>query len=150
MKIAIMGATGHVAKNLIDHLKGDELYLFSRTKFNSYDFFDSYDYDAIINCIGYGNPADIEKAGPDLFFVTEKYDNLALEYLKRHEETKYIFISSGVVHSPIDINHITKQNFYQVPWKNENFNISPLGIAHADLINTLSSRIEDYIIRSKI
>lgn len=110
-----MGATGHVARNLIENLKGDELFLFSRTKFNSYDFFDSYDYDAIINCIGYGNPTDIERAGPDLFFVTEKYDNLALNYLKTHEETKYVFISSGVVHSTVDVNHITKQSFYLIP-----------------------------------
>lgn len=110
-----MGATGHVAKNLIENLKGDEIFLFSRTKFISYDFFESYEYDAIINCIGYGNPADIERAGPDLFFVTEKYDNLVLDYLKTHEDTKYIFISSGVVHSPIDINNITKQSFYQIP-----------------------------------
>src|SRR4030067_3050405 len=106
MKIAIMGATGHVGRNLTENLLGHELYPFSRTKFYSYDFFDSNEYYAIINCVGFGNPADIEKAGSELFFATEKYDGLALKYLEKYPLTKYIFISSGVVHSPLDANNI--------------------------------------------
>jgi hypothetical protein len=41
-----------------------------------------------------------------------------------------------------------KSNFYQVPWGNEMFDISPLGMAHAQLTKEISSRIEDYILMS--
>ena len=43
----------------------------------------------------------------------------------------------------------TRENFYQVSWKNENFGISPLGIAHDDLVKTIASRLEEYILRAK-
>jgi hypothetical protein len=37
-------------------------------------------------------------------------------------------------------------NFYQVPWKDQSFSISPVGLAHTKLTKELSSRIEDYIL----
>lgn len=40
----------------------------------------------------------------------------------------------------------TKANFYQVPWGNEAFDISPLGMAHAQLTREIASRVEDYIL----
>lgn len=40
----------------------------------------------------------------------------------------------------------TKANFFQISWGNEMFDISPLGMAHRDLIKEISSRIEDYIL----
>lgn len=40
----------------------------------------------------------------------------------------------------------TKANFYQVPWGNEAFDISPLGMAHAQLSREIASRLEDYIL----
>ncbi len=40
----------------------------------------------------------------------------------------------------------TKTNFNQVPWGDELFDVSPLGIAHDQLCKELSSRIEDYIL----
>ena len=43
----------------------------------------------------------------------------------------------------------TRANFYQVSWKNDNFGISPLGIAHVDLVKTITSRLEDYLLRAK-
>ncbi len=42
-----------------------------------------------------------------------------------------------------------KANFDQVPWGNELFEISPLGMAHAQLTKEISSRIEDYILLSE-
>ena len=115
MKIAILGATGHVSKNMIDNLRRHELYLFSRNQHRSYSDFFNHDYDAIINCIGFGDPVKIANAGVNLFLVTEEYDNKILEYLKNSPDTKYVFISSGVVHLPFDVNNISKQTFYQMP-----------------------------------
>ncbi len=44
----------------------------------------------------------------------------------------------------------TRQNFYQVSWNNDTFSISPLGIAHADLVKSIASRLEEYILRAKV
>jgi hypothetical protein len=40
----------------------------------------------------------------------------------------------------------TKANFNQVPWGDETFDVSPLGIAHDMLCKEISSRVEDYIL----
>ena len=118
-KIAILGAKGHVAENVYYQMReNNKIYQFSREEIDDpeggyfhypYTYFSRYDYDVIINCVGHGNPADIEKAGADLFFVTEKYDNMAIDYLREHPSTKYVFISSGIVHNDYDI---YKPNFY--------------------------------------
>ena len=42
----------------------------------------------------------------------------------------------------------TKSQFNQVPWGDEMFDISPLGIAHQKLCQELASRVEDYILES--
>jgi hypothetical protein len=39
----------------------------------------------------------------------------------------------------------TKFHFYQAPWGDKNFCISPIGLAHTQLINKVSARIEEYI-----
>ena len=39
----------------------------------------------------------------------------------------------------------TQLNFHQVPWGDVSFNISPLGLAHAEFIKTIASRLDDYI-----
>ncbi|MBS0616390.1 MAG: hypothetical protein JSR58_07570 [Verrucomicrobia bacterium] len=43
----------------------------------------------------------------------------------------------------------TKANFTEVPWGDEMFEISPLGMTHASLTKELASRIDDYILSSK-
>lgn len=40
----------------------------------------------------------------------------------------------------------TKANFSQVPWGDETFETSPLGIAHDALCKELASRVEEYIL----
>jgi hypothetical protein len=50
------------------------------------------------------------------------------------------------------IHHIPRQfnkaNFHQVPWTDEMFETSPLGIAHDALCKEIAGRIEDYILLS--
>lgn len=43
----------------------------------------------------------------------------------------------------------TSHNFTQSPWNSEEFNITPVGIAHSLLVKELSSRIEDYVSLAK-
>lgn len=130
MRIAILGATSQIAKDLIlsfaRHTE-HELILFARRpelvmvglsqdditdkypiflleSFNSNDFFD-----AIINFVGVGNPAKVAEMGASIFDVTLKYDELVLGYLKNNTNCRYIFLSSGAAYGgnfeqPVDKN----------------------------------------------
>jgi len=81
----------------------------------------------IINFVGIGDPAKAQKMGSDIFKVTEQYDDMALEYLKQHRKTKYIFLSSGAVYggdykdpvkkdtlATININNLATTDWYAI------------------------------------
>ena len=98
--ISILGATGHIGKNLSIYFGKDknfELFLFARdekklekilTQYESknnfsirkYDEFNDSRYDAVINCVGLSNPADIAVAEEESLETTETFDVLTLEY----------------------------------------------------------------------
>lgn len=40
----------------------------------------------------------------------------------------------------------TSENFYQVSWEDTLFNVTPLGLAHAQFTKEIAKRIEDYIL----
>ena len=132
MKVAILGATSQIAQDLILSFSINKDYiffLFGRNNellerwINSKSLSEKYQakeysefginqkYDVIINFVGIGDPAKAQKMGSDIFKVTEQYDNMALEYLKQHKKTKYIFLSSGAVYGgnyqePVDKNTV--------------------------------------------
>lgn len=147
MKIAILGATSHIAKNLIYYFvkyPKYELFLFARNKQAVHEFIESCDsisfsrvlgfeeffdgnYDAVINCVGIGDPRKQKDAGVEFFRVTEYYDNLIIEYLLSHRNVVYINFSSGAVYgtafdtgvtkeswATIVINNITSADFYRI------------------------------------
>ncbi len=41
-----------------------------------------------------------------------------------------------------------RYNFYQIAWDKDGFSISPIGLAHAQMIKEISARLEDYILWS--
>jgi nucleoside-diphosphate-sugar epimerase len=116
--IAVLGATSQIAKGLIEnYLKrtGSKLYLYARRKEKVKEFlstfesdngskildfedFDEYDYDVIINCVGYGTPQKVIRFADEILQTTEKYDNVALNYLASHTAAMYINFSSGAVY----------------------------------------------------
>ncbi|WP_339310685.1 NAD(P)-dependent oxidoreductase [Paenibacillus sp. FSL M7-0896] len=117
--IAILGATGHIAKNLILGLAATqeyELYLFSRSrermvlfltenqlqervKLCEYnEFARTADYDVIINGVGIGDPQNLVQHPFQVFQITEQYDNLILDYLHKNPAAIYINLSSGAVY----------------------------------------------------
>lgn len=119
MKVAILGASSHIAKDLIASLAQSTAHkctLFVRTPatldasvqtiaeregFPVLDyaaFDDSGEFDAIINFVGVGDPARAVQMGQAIFSVTEQYDNLALAYLRSHPACKYIYLSSGAAY----------------------------------------------------
>lgn len=135
-KIALLGASGHIAKSLIYNFAHDgsfEVILFARrleglkdflrginrkSLFKAHDFsaFQKLNYDAIINCVGMGTPEKVKQTGSGIFRLTEDFDNLILEYLSGHPETVYINFSSGVVHNipKLDISNVLKTDYYMV------------------------------------
>jgi len=116
--IAIFGATGHIAKNLIHQFLNNtehKLFLFSTNKsnlqsfistmdtnknilYNSYEHLHSQSFDIIINCIGISNPSDIENRGNEILALSKKYDDLIIDYLQKNIFCQYFNFSSGIVH----------------------------------------------------
>jgi nucleoside-diphosphate-sugar epimerase len=146
MRIAILGATSQIAQDLILSFsinKDYDFLLFGRNIellekwINSENLSEKYQvkeysefsndqkYDMIINFVGIGDPAKAQKTGNDIFKITEQYDDMALEYVKQHKKTKYIFLSSGAVYggnyqepvnkdtiATIDINNLKSTDWY--------------------------------------
>ncbi|WP_379157464.1 NAD-dependent epimerase/dehydratase family protein [Paenibacillus sp. sgz5001063] len=119
LNIAILGSTGHIAKNLVIGLSTTndyQLYLFARSKEKLTSFLDENKitervhlceygqfeeaavYDVIINCIGIGNPQDLIYNPFNVFQITEQYDNRILQYLQTMPTTRYINLSSGAAY----------------------------------------------------
>ena len=119
-RIAILGATSHLAKGLILGFHGsekNELFLFARSServklflesievaesalvtIKSFSEFFDNEYDVVINCVGIGNPSILANELASIFTITETFDNLVLDYLKTHPKTIYINFSSGAAY----------------------------------------------------
>jgi nucleoside-diphosphate-sugar epimerase len=121
-KIALCGATSHIAKGLIYNfiqLGGFHLHLYTRSidpmdnflksigKTNCYNCdvhvgykdFMQHDYDVVINCVGVGTMNKLQGNYAKYFMVGEEYDNLIIGYLyNRCPDTLYISFSSGAVY----------------------------------------------------
>tara|TARA_B100001013_G_scaffold310067_1_gene214702 strand:- start:92 stop:1015 length:924 start_codon:yes stop_codon:yes gene_type:complete len=136
MKIAILGSTGHVGKNLTYYFGNEythELFLFSRNEkklektvsqlglkknfsVRTYDEFNNSKYDVVINCVGISDPAKIKSSQGTILETTEKFDTITLDYLERFPESKLINFSSGIVYggnfsSPITKTILIDENF---------------------------------------
>ncbi len=121
MKIAILGASGHIAKSMIDYLwKYDrksalDLRLFGRTPENvnhwlavhgillpieckSFSQFENGVYDLVINMVGTSNSSEIKRLGSKIFDTALAYDDVVLRYLRMHPTCRYFFLSSGAVY----------------------------------------------------
>lgn len=148
MRIAILGATSQIAKDLVLSFAAhsrDELVLYARrpeavvqwltdvhlvqhyavAKFSAFNAGEHFD--AILNFVGVGNPAQAAAMGASIFDVTLKYDELALDYLQQHPDCRYIFLSSGAAYGggfskPVDlhstatvpINNLQPQDWYGI------------------------------------
>jgi nucleoside-diphosphate-sugar epimerase len=113
MNIAILGATGHIARSLIPFFSTEnDLYLFSRTPgYLQYDYLKEKQFDLILNCIGIGTYSNIKDYSA-YFTVNERYDNLCIDYLIRNVKTLYLNFSSGVV-TEFD-GQIKQDNYYAI------------------------------------
>jgi nucleoside-diphosphate-sugar epimerase len=148
MRIAILGATSQIAKDLVlafAKQEHHELVLFARrpeivtqwlvsvglTEQHAVSDFAAFStdlhFDAILNFVGVGDPAQAAAMGASIFDVTLKYDQMALSYLEHHPQCRYLFLSSGAAYgasfeAPVDkntkatvaINNLQPQDWYAV------------------------------------
>ncbi len=177
MRIAILGATSQIAQDLILSFSKNQDYDFSlfgrnvellekwtnsenlseKYQVQEYSEFGNHQkYDVIINFVGIGDPAKAQKMGSDIFKVTEQYDDMALEYLKQHKKTKYIFLSSGAVYggnyqkpvdkdtiATIDINNLKSTDWYALAKlyaEAKHRSLSDLSIVDVRVFNYFSHR----------
>lgn len=116
--IAVLGATGHIAKSLADGFSREgrhELLLFARSPERLQVFsaslarpspvaclplvdFGRVACDVVVNCVGIGDPGRQRIAGGDIFRITETFDNLALEFVEAHPGSRCIQFSSGAAY----------------------------------------------------
>jgi len=145
-RIAILGATSQIARDLTVSFSSTQqcLHLFARRpdavrqwlssvglpgRYPADDFsaFGEKEFDAVINFVGVGNPAQAVAMGNDIFEVTLRFDEMVLEYLKDHPACRYLFLSSGAAygssfnepatrHTPavVAINDLSPQDWYGV------------------------------------
>ena len=127
MRIAVLGATSQIAKDLIlsfstqeDHHLNlfarrpdcvkkwlDNVGLAERYLVDEFGGFGAQEFDVIINFVGVGNPAQTAAMGASIYDVTLQYDELSLNYVRHHPECRYVFLSSGAAYgscfnSPVD------------------------------------------------
>ena len=119
MRIAILGATSQIAKDLVlsFHANGTaELALYARRPHAVKDWLSSVgllghfavaelevfsvaeQFDAILNFVGVGDPAKAATMGNSIFDITWQYDELALNYVRQRPNCRYIFLSSGAAY----------------------------------------------------
>jgi nucleoside-diphosphate-sugar epimerase len=140
MRIAILGSNSQIAKDLIVSFSADtsnKIYLYSRRpdemklwlnqkdlnffEARSYDEFEKNDvneFDSIINFVGSGNPATTVAIGASIMQITERYDNLALEYLVKFPNCRYIFISSGAAFCSKYDSPVNEESVAKIPLNN--------------------------------
>jgi len=117
--IAILGATSHIARDFAARFRsraGAELHLFGRDAASRpYSRFGQDKYAAIINFVGVGDPTRARAMGADIFSVTREFDLLALNYVRRHPGTRYIFLSSGAVYGHGFSECVTADSLAHIP-----------------------------------
>ncbi len=118
-RIAILGGTSQIARDLAQGLGAfseHALSLYARRPdalrdwlkslpaanltVGSFEEFEAAEeeFDAVINFVGSGNPAQVAQLGVSILDTTYEFDDLALQYLQRHPGCRYIFLSSGAVY----------------------------------------------------
>lgn len=120
MKLAILGATSQIAKDLISLFSLEPeigLSLFARnqsglndwllrnpftSRLNAKSFADFEaasrgSFDMVLNFVGSGNPALTASLGKEIWDITQQFDAMALSYVDKDPACKYIFFSSGAI-----------------------------------------------------
>lgn len=147
MRVAILGATSQIARDLIVSFSAEAdkyLHLFARRPdeaakwlmsvglsghypVDEFSGFANHEFDAVINFVGVGNPAQALTMGNSIFNITLHFDQLVLSYLQTHPACRYLFLSSGAAYGAnfnepanrdtpavVAINNLSSQEWYGV------------------------------------
>ncbi len=118
LRIAILGATSHIAKGLIKYWSGQndrELLLYARSseqvraflgqlgnipiaRVYSIEAYGLEQHDVVINCIGFGGPQKLNNSLGDIFRLTTMFDDSIINYLEVNPDTIYVNLSSGAAY----------------------------------------------------
>lgn len=146
MRVAILGASGHLSQCafwVFFQNPNNEIFLFSRSPeklhqikqyqeistkqvyFKEYTQFNTSDYDVIFNGVGVWDTPGSDPR--NIFAATEHYDDLIIQYQKKHPGSISIHISSGAAYATdymnpihygsktlLDINHISTGDYYSI------------------------------------
>lgn len=98
MKIAILGANGHVGKVLSQQLSDLSPDLYGRLdEYLSYNDLFSREYDCIINAVGISNGHIIASKPASFFSLIESFELLLYKYSQLFANCKVLHISSGSI-----------------------------------------------------
>jgi len=117
LKVAILGASGHLGLSLCHFMDRDTDWRISayarkpgllvaqtsghlrpaEINVRHIDEFPDDGYDIILNCVGLGDAGQIARAGAGLMQVTERFDDLILESLAKTPRSLYVAFSSGAI-----------------------------------------------------
>jgi len=149
VKVAILGANSHIAKGLARNflLEGAcELCLFTRSEARTREFLASIGqapsgkcrvlegygkfldegFDLLLNCVGAGTPSKLGGDFSSWFTLTERFDNLCIESLKKSPGSTYVNFSSGAVYGreagpatedscfKVRVNGIRREDYYAI------------------------------------
>src|SRR4051812_5897517 len=110
-RVAILGASSQIARDLVAafaHRASQAPILYVRDvaaaqqwqaglglsfPVHTYAEYGREPHDAVINFVGVGDPQRAARMGGDIFGITQQYDDLVLEHLRRHPDRRYIFLS---------------------------------------------------------
>lgn len=139
MKIAILGATSQIARDLILSFSRKtkyELSLFARrpdavkqwllktelpTHYhvgNFSSFGPRQSFDVILNFVGVGNPAKAAAMGATIFNITTTFDDIAISYIMTHPECRYVFLSSGAAYGSCFSEAVGENTIAEIPINN--------------------------------
>lgn len=138
MRIAILGATSQIARDLIVSFSANplnNLHLFARrptdvTKWlasvgqsgrylvDDFSGFPAQQFDVVINFVGVGNPAQAVAMGNSIFDITLRFDEMVLDYLQSHPACRYLFLSSGAAYGSTFNEPANPNTFATVPINN--------------------------------
>jgi nucleoside-diphosphate-sugar epimerase len=143
--IAILGSTSQIAKDLITSISLSNKYnlhlfarrpddlakwlslsgLLGRYPVQNFNEFGKVEFDAVINFVGVGNPAQALAMGNSIFDITLQFDGMVLDYLRTNPACRYLFLSSGAAYGSvfekpaaadtpafIPINNLKSQDWY--------------------------------------
>lgn len=121
MKIAILGASSQIAKDLICSFSktgSRNLLLYVRQidrtrrwlldqglqhicSVHNYEEYGVEPHDAVINFVGVGDPMRAAEMGSDILNVTMRFDDMVMDELEHNPDRRYIFLSSGAVYGGV-------------------------------------------------